>query len=95
MFLLGQWRNYDDLEECLTIDELTTTYAAILGKENDRMMFQAKIAGAEIQGEQSQEKSGGLAAYMEEREQEMRQNKAVSGQKVDFGQGLGYRVIGG
>lgn len=57
------------------------------------MMFQAKIAGADIKDEKKQD--GGLKEYMEEREQEMRQNKAVAGQKTDFGSGLGYRTIGG
>lgn len=93
MFLLGQWRNYDDLEECMTLDELTTTYSAILEKENKRMEFEAKIAGAELKNESNS--SGGLKEYMRQKEQEMREAKAVAGQTADFGAGIGHTVIGG
>jgi len=78
----------------MTLDELTTTYNAILEKENDRMHFQAKIAGAEITGGEEKQ-SGGLKEYMQQREQELRESKAAAGQAADFGSGIGHVVIGG
>lgn len=92
MFLLGVWRNYDDLEECLTVGELTATYNSILEKENDRMMFEAKIAGADITGKDKQDS---LKEHMDNHEAAERERKALAGEQTQFAAGLGYRVLGG
>lgn len=55
------------------------------------MMFEAKIAGAEVK----EEKQQGLKEYMQDLEMQRKQERAETGERVQFSEGLGYRVIGG
>jgi spore cortex formation protein SpoVR/YcgB (stage V sporulation) len=105
VFLLGQWRNYDDLEESFTLDELTLTYNAIMDRENDRREFEIRLSGGEIdeqasspqQPEQKQEST--LEQRVRERLEQEREQRAREQGKTSFAGdknlGLGYRVIGG
>lgn len=102
MFQLGSWRNYDELEEYLSMDELVATYNAIIKKENERMEFEAKVAGAEFKGgppaeqtEQAQNGGGTLRDRIEQRKQEKLQQDAVLGKDVEAFEGVGYQIIGG
>lgn len=48
VFLIGRWDNFDDLEEKLTLDELTTIAKAIYDKDNSNRRFAAAIQGIDI-----------------------------------------------
>ncbi len=43
------YKNYDELEEYLTIQELTETYRAIVEKEERHNRFLAAVMGAEME----------------------------------------------
>lgn len=45
---MGIWKNYDELEENLSIDELLATINAHRKNEKDRQRFQAAIQGIEL-----------------------------------------------
>lgn len=81
MFLLGRWKNYDELEDSLTIEELLATISAIRDKENNERKFNAAIQGIDLDEETAPPAdittlSGGAAAR--------------SG--FGIGMGLGYEV---
>lgn len=48
VFLLGHWKNYEDLEESLSIEELTATLDAMRKKEERDQRFHAALQGIEI-----------------------------------------------
>lgn len=48
MFLLGRWKNYDELEECLTFEELTAIINALRDKEARENRFMAAIQGIDL-----------------------------------------------
>jgi hypothetical protein len=46
--LLGHWKNYDELESNLSLDELMTTLSAMRDKEKRDKEFLAAINGIEV-----------------------------------------------
>lgn len=46
-FLLGHWKNFDELEENLTIEELNAILDAARRKENDARRFAAALKGVD------------------------------------------------
>jgi hypothetical protein len=88
------------LEEALTLDELVLTYNKIVEQENNRMEFEAKIAGAEIKsnsGQQTQQANtdtNSLADRLRARKAARLESDAGKGETA-FSQGVGYQVIGG
>lgn len=51
VFLLGRWKNYDELEDSLTIEELLTTIEAIRERENNQRKFDAAMQGIDLDAE--------------------------------------------
>lgn len=51
MFLLGNWKNYDQLEEELSIDELLATLDAYRKEKRDERKFLAALQGIDIDAE--------------------------------------------
>jgi hypothetical protein len=51
VFLLGRWKNYDELEECLTFEELTAIINALREKEARENKFMAAIQGIDLDEE--------------------------------------------
>lgn len=47
MAYVGAWKNYDELEECLTLDELLELYKGAVEEEARRTNNTAKAFGAE------------------------------------------------
>jgi len=81
--LLGRWKNYDELEDCLTIEELLATIKSLREKDERDKKFNAAIQGIDLDEQDSTAPdittlSGGRA------------------QKAGFGigMGLGYEVEG-
>lgn len=98
--MLGQWRNFDELEEWLTLDELIEAFNAIIDRENRRMEFDARLAGAEMGDKQSNNKQADtntptLADKLKARKQQEREGQTSSKTPTEFSQGVGYQVIGG
>jgi hypothetical protein len=86
----------------MTIEELLETYESIADRRTDEMEFMAKINGADFKrsspppaAEESQEKekSPGLVERLKLRKESEQQSKALSGQKTNFSEGVGYQVI--
>ena len=48
MFLLGNWKNYDELEENLSIEELIATLNAERERRQDERKFMAAVQGIDI-----------------------------------------------
>lgn len=101
MFLLGQWKNFDDLEESVTLDELVQIFNSLTERENRRMEFQARMAGAEIKGDsdntqkQASTEPNSLADRLRAKKQEKLQAESKAGKTTEFAQGVGHTVIGG
>ena len=51
VFLLGHWKNYDELESSLSIEELVATIAAINDRDNEERKFFAALNGVDLEGE--------------------------------------------
>jgi hypothetical protein len=51
VFLLGNWKNYDQLEEELSIDELLATLDAYRKQKRDERKFLAALQGIDIDRE--------------------------------------------
>lgn len=101
MFLLGQWRNFEELEEWLTLDELFEAFNALTEKENRRMEFEARLAGAEMKGEsnknsrQADTDKSSLVDRIRARQQAEREQAGGQKKPSEFSQGVGYQTIGG
>ena len=101
MFLLGAWKSFDELEECLTLDELIEAFNGIIERENRRMEFEAKLAGASIDegttnNKQTDTDKPSLADRLRARANAKRQEEARGSDKPqEFSQGVAYQVIGG
>jgi hypothetical protein len=48
VFLLGHWKNFEELEDTLSLDELTATLDAIRRKEEREQKFHAAIQGIDL-----------------------------------------------
>ena len=49
--MLGRWKNYDELEECLTFEELTAIINALREKETRENRFMAALQGVDLDEE--------------------------------------------
>lgn len=57
VFLLGHWRNYEELEESLSMPELLQTLKSMQEKEHNQRKFAASLKGIQIDDE-AEEKKG-------------------------------------
>ena len=48
MFLLGNWKSYDELEEQLSIDELLATLDAFRKQKREEQKFLAALQGVDL-----------------------------------------------
>ena len=53
VFLLGHWKDYDELESSLSMPELAATLKAIYDTENRRQKFMAALQGVDIEKDSS------------------------------------------
>lgn len=85
----------------MTIEELLETFESIADRRTNEMEFMAKINGADFKrsspppapGEEKKENSPGLVERLKRRKESEQQSKALSGQKTNFSEGVGYQVI--
>lgn len=81
---MGNWKNYDELEENLCVDELLLTVKAIYEKEGRHHKFMAALEGVDLEEE----------SKVDPTENDITKLKGYQAAKAGFGidQGLGYVV---
>jgi hypothetical protein len=98
IFLLGHWRNYEDLEENLSMPEIIQTFKAMQKTESEKRKFLASIQGIELNDEE-QEKTGptfediqrkALGINADAEDVLSLQGQVASGAGFGVGMGLGY-----
>ena len=58
VFLLGNWKNYEELEDSLSMPELIQTFKSMQKSESEKRKFLASIQGVDLgQEEETQEGS--------------------------------------
>lgn len=57
MFLLGHWRNYDELESNLSMPELIQTLKSMSKKESENRKFTASLKGINLEDDEEKENS--------------------------------------
>ena len=77
VFLLGHWKNYDDLENELSIDELLATLKAVRDKEHRNNKFLAAMQGIDL----------------EEEKEDITTLKGIHANKEGFGIGMGLGYV--
>lgn len=80
MFLLGHWKNYDELEESLSFDELLITVNAIRDKDARDKKFMAMLQGIDLDEE---------TAKAEENKQDIKTLSGTAAAQAGFGIGFG------
>lgn len=80
MFLLGHWKNYDELEESLSFDELLITVNAIRDKDARDKKFMAMLQGIDLDEE---------TAKAEENKQDITTLSGTAAAQTGFGIGFG------
>jgi len=91
VFLLGHWKNYDELEASLCFEELLVTLNAAREKEKRDRVFFAALQGVDLEESTSSPSSSSKSQYGDITE--------LSGFKAaqegfGIGMGLGYAEIG-
>lgn len=89
MFLLGHWKNYDDLESSLCFEELLVTLNAMREKEHREHVFLAALQGVDLEEGSTSSSSG---------KKDLGDIKDVTGyaaaqEGFGIGMGLGYMEI--
>ena len=81
--MLGHWKNYDELEETLTIEELILTVESLRDKEHRHHKFLAAMQGVDLDEETVTRDITTL--------------NGSTAEKTGFGigQGLAYEQVGG
>jgi len=85
--LLGHWKNYDELESSLCIEELTVTLNAMRDKEDRDRKFHAAIQGIDLdEGKNTEEEADGDITNL----------RGYRASEIGFGidMGLGYMEVG-
>lgn len=57
MFLLGHWKDYDELESSLSMPELTATLKAMYSAESRKNKFMASLQGVDLDSSSSNDNS--------------------------------------
>jgi len=99
VFLLGHWKNYEELEESLSMPELMTTLEAMHKKEERDKEFQASLQNVTLETkteegksfEDIQRKAAGIETSADDIVSLQGQFAAQAG--FGIGMGLGYNKI--
>lgn len=101
MVEVGTWKNFDDIEESLILDELLLLTEQLNKKRRHEMRIIMLSQGVDIEDEEPSNKDdedlpeevlAAERAYREEKERK-KLEKAIAGEMVPFGEGLGYEVV--
>ena len=80
--MLGHWKNFDELESSLSLEELTAVLDAYRKKDYEDKKFSAALQGVELDEEQEVNDIADLKGY------------AASQEGFGIGQGLGFMSMG-
>ena len=73
-FLLGIWKNFDELEENITIDELAAILEASRNKDKHDKEFAAALKGIDLKSNSDDEHDDNISPY----ERAVRKAKAIA-----------------
>jgi hypothetical protein len=82
--LLGHWKNFDELESNLSLEELMATLESLRGREERERKFFAAINGIDLEAEK--ESSGDVSELMNSR--------VASNEGFGVGEGLAFMQMG-
>lgn len=87
---MGHWKNYDDLESSLSVEELIVTLNAMREKETNERKFLAALKGIDLD-------KGSSGSEEVEKQDDITSLQGLSAEQAGFGigQGLGYISVGG
>jgi len=99
VFLLGHWKDYDELETSLSMSELIATLGAMHEKENRHNKFLAAIQGIDLSdSQQTQDSSLPTLEDVVGRAAARVSGNIEQANAITFGisedEGLGYSMIG-
>lgn len=80
--MLGHWKNFDELESSLSIDELNAILNASREKQERDMKFQAAINGIDVDGEKQEEVPQDISV--------LQNSRLASQEGFGIGEGLGF-----
>jgi len=83
--LLGRWKNYEELENSLSLEELMATVEAIRSKDNNDKKFVAAINGVDLE-ENDQEISNDIT--------DLNSARVASSEGFGLNEGLGFMQMG-
>lgn len=66
VFLLGHWKDYEELESSLSMPELAATLKAMYESERRRQKFMAALQGVNLDGETEQEEQSQTVPSVDE-----------------------------
>jgi hypothetical protein len=55
LFLLGHWKNYEDLESSLSMPEIINTFKAMQKTEEEKRRFLASLQGINLDGDNKED----------------------------------------
>jgi hypothetical protein len=100
VFLLGTWKNYEELEYSLTLDELLDIYKGIVERETRQTKTQARLMGVEpleddeeTEPEEPKQESTAERIARRAKERVEQDNVKQGAPPQNFGAGMGYRRI--
>lgn len=87
--MLGQWRNFDEIEDSLNVFEINAIRDAVRKKEHDRRKFEAALhKGLDL----DKEATGDVPTFEEIRRRAEAKNRGVSEEAVEFAE-IGIKII--
>lgn len=99
MFLLGHWKDYEELEESLSMPELTATLKAMYKVENRKNKFLAAMQGVDLDSDSTSDSTDKPSTFQDIQARAMAKltnNESVSG-AAQLGltpdMGIGYAVL--
>ncbi len=88
LFLLGHWKNFDEIEDNLNLEELQTILEASREQEYNRQKFAAALKGVDLD-----EKTGNTDSSFEEvKRRAQAKVSGISEEEIEFSQ-IGIAVI--
>lgn len=93
MILAGNWKNFDELEESLSLDELMELYNSIIDVEDRHTKTMAAIYGVDLGS--TEEKETTFEDVWSRAQERLRAERGGSGNDSPTKmKGVGYRTIG-
>lgn len=89
VFLLGHWKNFEEIEDNLTLDELQAILEASREQEYRRQKFAAALKGVDLD---AQKGGSGDASFEEVKRRAEAKLRGVSEEEIEFSE-IGIGII--